>query len=121
MKMDIELMQPVTVSSVASADNEDAASNNGSKEASWIWTYFVSLREEGTAVCQVPKLRGGSSICGATYVCTSMSGTKNLAKHLMSNHQIHDKQPEQGAMRAYLKSEYLKVCASHKLIYLSLI
>ena len=27
---------------------------------------------------------------------------------------MHDKLPEQGAMRSYLKSEYMKVCASHK-------
>ena len=116
--MDIEPMQPETASSVASADNvtqqtEGAASTNGGKKTSWVWTYFVRLREQGKAVCQVPKLRGGSAICGATYVCTAMSGTKNLAKHLMTKHQIHDKLPEQGAMRA---SEYVKVGVSHKLM-----
>ena len=103
-------MQPETVSSVASADNvtqqtEDAASTNGGKKTSWVWTYFVRLRKEGKAV--FPKLRGGSAICGATYVCKAMSGTKNLAKH-----QMHDKLLEQGSMRAYLKSGNLKVRAS---------
>ena len=111
MKMDIGPMQPQHASSVASTDNvtlqtDDAASTNGGNKTSWVWTYFVRLRE-GKAVCQVPKLHGGSAICGATYVCKAMSGTKNLAKH-----QMHDKLPEQGAMRAYLKSGNLKVRAS---------
>ena len=93
MKMYIGPMQPETVPSVASADNvtqktEGVASTNGGKKTSSVWTYFVRLREEGKALCQVPKLRGGSAICGATYVCTAMSGTYNLAKHLMSKHQI---------------------------------
>ena len=102
--METEPMQPETASSVASADNvthqtEGAASTNGGKKTSWVWTYFVRLRKEGKAV--FPKLRGGSAICRAMYVCTAMSGTKNLAKHLMTKHQIHHKLPEQGAMRAY--------------------
>ena len=105
--METEPMRPEAASTVASADNvtqqiEGATSTNGGKKTSWVWTYFVRLREEVKAVCQVPKLRGGSTICGATYVCTAMSGTKNLAKHLMTKHQIHDKLPEQGATRAYL-------------------
>ena len=71
--MDTEPMQPETASSVASADNvtqqtEGSVSTNGSKKTIWIWTYFVGLREEGKAVGQAPKLRGGSAICGATYV-----------------------------------------------------
>ena len=74
-------MQPETVSSVASADNvtqqtEDAASTNGGKKKSWVWTYFVTLREECKAAFQVPNIRGGSTFCEATYVCTAMSGTK---------------------------------------------
>ena len=109
MKMDIEPMQTETASSVASADNvtqqtEGDAKTNGDKKTSWVWTYSTRFREEGKAVCQVPKLRGGSAICGATYVCTAMSGTKNLANHLMSEHQIHYKLPGKGAMRACLKS-----------------
>ena len=118
MKMDIEPMQPETASLVASTDNvtqqtEGAASTNGGKKTSWVLTYFVRLREEGKAVCQVLKLRGGSAIRGARYVCTAMNGTKNLARNLINKHQIHDKLPEQGAMRA---SEYVKVCVSHKLM-----
>ena len=126
MKMDIGPMQPQHASSVASTDNvtlqtDDAASTNGGKKTSWVWTYFVRLREKVKAVCHVPKLRGGSAICGATYVCTAMSVIKNLAKYLMTKHQTHDKIPEQGAMRAYLKPGNLKVCVSHKLMKLSLI
>ena len=114
-------MQPETALLVASTDNvtpqtEVDASTNGGKKTSRVKTYFVRLREEGKAICQVPKLRGGSAICGATYSCTAMSGTNNSARNLMRKHQIHDKLPEQGAMRAYLKSEHLKVCASHKLM-----
>ena len=119
MKMDLEAMQPETASSVASAYNftqqtEGAASTNGGKKTSWVWMYFIRLREECKAVCQVPKLRGRSEICRATYLRTAMNSTNNLAKHLMSKHQIHNKIPEQGAMRAFFKSEYMKVCASHK-------
>ena len=67
--MDIKPIQPETASSVASADNdtqqtEGAASIDGGKKTSWVWTYFVRLREEGKAVCQPPKLRGGSTIFG---------------------------------------------------------
>ena len=84
-------MHPETALSVASADNatqqtEGSDSTDGGNKTSWVWTYFVSLREEGNAVCQVPKLRGGLAICGATYVCTAMSGTSNFANHLMSKH-----------------------------------
>ena len=83
MKMDIEPMQPETASSVASADNvtqqtEGAGSTNGGKKTSSFWTCFVRLIEEGKAVCQVPKLHGGSLICEATYVCTALSSTKKI-------------------------------------------
>ena len=65
--MTVEPMQPETASSVASTDNithqtEGAVSTNGGKKTIWDWTYFVRLIEEGKAVCQVPKLRGGSAI-----------------------------------------------------------
>ena len=102
MKMDIKPMQPETASSVASADNitrqtEGAASTNGGNKTSWVYTYSVRLREKVKAVCQVPKLCGGSAIFGS-HICTAMNGTNNLAKNLMSKHQIHGKLPEQGAM-----------------------
>ena len=50
--METEPMQPETASSVSSADNvtqqtEGAASANGGKKKSWVWTYFVRLREVG--------------------------------------------------------------------------
>ena len=65
--MNTRPIQPESASSVASADNatrqtEGAASTNGGNKTSWVWTYFVRLRE-GKAVCQVPKLHGGSAIC----------------------------------------------------------
>ena len=71
--METEPMQPETASSVASADNvtqptEGAASTLAVRRRAGFWTYFVRLREKGKAVCQVPKLCGGSAICGATYV-----------------------------------------------------
>ena len=81
MKMDIEPMQPETASLVASADGviqqtEVATSTNGGMKTRWIRTYFVRLREEGKFVCEVPKLRDRSAICGAAYSCTAISGTK---------------------------------------------
>ena len=114
--MDIEAMQPETASSVTSADNvsqqtEGASSTNGGMKTSWVWAYVLRLREKAEAAFQVPKLCGGSAIFGS-HICTAMNGTNNLAKNLMSKHQIHGKLPEQGAMRAYWKSGNLKVRAS---------
>ena len=48
--MNIELKQPETAKSFASADKvtqqiEGAASTNGGKKKSWVWKYFVRLSE----------------------------------------------------------------------------
>ena len=73
MKIDTELTQPKTESSVASANGfshqiEVSVTTNGGKKISWIWMYFFRLRGEGKFARKVLKLRGGSAICGATYV-----------------------------------------------------